>query len=245
MRPFLLIATRPEDDAARGEYEAVLRFTGLEPEQLRHVRIHDAPLPPIDLEEISGIILGGSPFNTSDPDEEKSPEQRRAESDLAALLDEVVEADFPFFGACYGVGTLGVHQGGLIDRTYGEAVGGVTVTLTEEGLADPLVREAGVPAQFTGFVGHKEAVTQLPAHAVLLGSGENAPVQMFRVRENLYATQFHPELDAAGLEHRIRVYRDNGYFDPAEMEDLIARVREVDTHHAAALLGAFARRYAR
>ena len=34
---------------------------------------------------------------------------------VADLLDRVVEADFPFFGACYGVGTLACHQGAVVD----------------------------------------------------------------------------------------------------------------------------------
>ena len=42
--------------------------------------------------------------------------QHRVEAELAGLLDDVVAADFPFLGACYGVGTLGVHQGGVVDR---------------------------------------------------------------------------------------------------------------------------------
>jgi GMP synthase (glutamine-hydrolysing) len=29
---------------------------------------------------------------------------------LHGLLDRVINADFPFFGACYGIGTLGNHQ---------------------------------------------------------------------------------------------------------------------------------------
>lgn len=245
MRPFLLIATRPEDDAALAEYEAVRRFSGLAPEQLVHIQLDRAPLPPIDLEEISGIIVGGSPYTTSDPDEEKSEDQRRAERELGELLDRVVEADFPFFGACYGVGTLGVHQGARVDREHGEPVGGITVHLTAEGLTDPLIREAGVPAEFDAFVGHKEAISELPEHAVVLASGETAPVQMFRIRENLYATQFHPELDGPGFADRIRIYENAGYFEPAEMEELIERVSAVDVHHAPELLAAFVRRYAR
>ena len=53
--------------------------------------------------------------------------QHRVERELPALLDEVVARDFPFLGACYGVGTLGVHQGGVIDRTYAEPIGAVRV----------------------------------------------------------------------------------------------------------------------
>ena len=39
MKPFLLLATRPEDDAAEGEYGSVLRFTGLTTAELVQVRL--------------------------------------------------------------------------------------------------------------------------------------------------------------------------------------------------------------
>ena len=65
----------------------------------------------------------------------------------------------------------------------------------------------------------------LPPDAVLLASSPTCPVQMFRVRENLYATQFHPELDLPGIITRIGVYRDYGYFQPKEHDDVVARVR--------------------
>jgi GMP synthase (glutamine-hydrolysing) len=245
VKPFLLIATRPEDEAAQGEYEAIARFSGLAAEDLVHIQLDRAPLPPLDLDAVSGIIVGGSPYNTSDPQETKSADQVRAESELSTLLDEVVARDVPFFGACYGVGTLGVHEGAIVDHAYGEPVGGIEVSLTDEGRADPLLRAAGVPDTFTAFVGHKEAVHRLPPHAVLLATGTGAPVQMFRIGRNQYATQFHPELDADGLVGRIHIYRDNGYFDPEEMADLIDRVSTVDVRHAPKLLRAFAETYAR
>jgi GMP synthase (glutamine-hydrolysing) len=45
---------------------------------------------------------------------------------------------------------------------------------------------------------------------------------MYRVGENVYVTQFHPELDADDLTARMRIYQHAGYFDPSELEDLVA-----------------------
>jgi GMP synthase (glutamine-hydrolysing) len=158
------------------------------------------------------------------------------------LLDRLVERDFPFLGACYGVGTLGVHQGGVIDRTYAEPIGSVTVSLTAEGLADPVL--AGMPPQFDAFVGHKEACTVLPPTAVLLAGSPTCPVQMFRVRQNLYATQFHPELDRAGIITRARVYQHAGYFPPHELDELVARLDTAVVTETARILANFVDRYA-
>jgi GMP synthase (glutamine-hydrolysing) len=239
--PFLLLSSRAEDLAADDEYEAFLRVTGLPAERLRRIRMEAAPLPAIELDDYAGIFVGGGPFDSSDPPLAKSAVQHRVERELGLLLDEIVARDFPFFGACYGVGTLGVHQGGVIDRTYAEPISAVRVRLTEAGLADPVL--AGMAEEFDAFVGHKEACSVLPPSAVLLASSAACPVQMFRVRTNLYATQFHPELDLPGLLTRVRIYQHAGYFPPAELDDLIDRLMPSVVTEPGRMLANFVARY--
>lgn len=241
MKPFLLLASRAEDAAAEDEYAAYLRYAGLAAEELRRIRLEAAPLPDFDLTEYSGVIVGGSPFTSSDPASHKSATQHRVEQELARLLDRIVEQDFPFLGACYGVGTLGAHQGAVIDRTFGEQLGGVEIELTEAGLADPVLH--GMPRRFTAFTGHKEACTRLPSHAVLLASSQACPVHMFRIKQNLYATQFHPELDAEGLVTRIDIYRHAGYFPPESAEELMADARTYTATEPMKILRNFVARY--
>jgi GMP synthase (glutamine-hydrolysing) len=243
MKPFLLLATRAEDLAADGEYAAFCQYGGLAPEQLHRVRLERHPLPPVNLDDYSGVMVGGGPFNSSTPPEQKSPVQRRVEAELAALLDEIVARDFPFLGACYGVGTLGAHQGAVIDGTHAERPGPVMVELTPDAASDPLL--AGLPQAFPAYVGHKEAVRKLPDNAVLLASSADCPVQMFRIKENLYATQFHPELDMVGMVQRVVVYRGYGYFPPEEAELVQERVVAVTVTEPMRILRAFVKRYAR
>jgi GMP synthase (glutamine-hydrolysing) len=240
-KPFLLLATRAEDEAADDEYAAMLRAGGLDEPGLHRIRLEAAPMPALDLDSYSGIVLGGGPFDSSDPEELKSSTQRRVESELRDLLDQVVDRDFPFLGACYGVGTLGVHQGGTVDRTYGEPVGAVPITLTPEGLTDPLL--AGMPETFEAFVGHKEALRDVPPTAVLLASSPTCRVQMFRVRTNLYATQFHPELDVEGIVTRVTIYREAGYFPPETLDEIIASVRGAVVTEPPRILASFVARY--
>jgi GMP synthase (glutamine-hydrolysing) len=82
---------------------------------------------------------------------------------------------------------------------------------------------AGLPAEFRAFVGHKESVQEVPPGATLLAGSATCPVQMIRVKRNIYATQFHPELDGPGIVLRINIYKDAGYFPPADADVLIAR----------------------
>ncbi|MDQ2698642.1 MAG: glutamine amidotransferase [Actinomycetota bacterium] len=243
MKPFVLLATRAEDVPADEEYALFLRYSGLDERDLIRVRLEAGPMPALDLDELSGIFVGGGPFNASDPAEAKSDVQRRVEAEFEALLDEVVARDFPFLGACYGVGTLGAHQGAVIDRTYSEPVSVIEVDRTAVGADDPLL--AGLPDRFTAFVGHKEAVTQLPRSATLLARGEGCPVQMFRVGRNVYATQFHPELDVQGITTRIHAYAEHGYFAADELELTLAAVRRLPVTHTGHILGAFVEQYAR
>lgn len=243
MKPFLLLGTRADDLAADGEYESFLRITGLPESALVRLRLEREPMPPLDPADFSGIILGGGPFNSSDPIERKSAVQLRVERELRGLLDVIVPADLPFLGACYGVGTLGTHVGATVDTTYSEPVGATTITLTDAGREDPLL--AGLPAAFDSFVGHKEAIRELPPHAVRLAASADCPVQMFRVGSNVYATQFHPELDAEALCIRVDVYANSGYFHPGEAEGIKAAARAADVAASHGVLRRFVELYAR
>ncbi len=241
--PFLLLSIRAEDDAADDEYRSVARFGGLDGDSLRRIRLTHQPLGRIDLAEWSGIILGGGPYNVSDPPDQKSDTQLRAEDELLDLVGRVVDADFPFLGCCYGVGTLGSVIGATIDRNHSEPVGAVSVTLTPNGHADPLF--AGLPDTFDAYGGHKEAAAVLPSTATHLASSPDCPVQAFRVGANVYATQFHPELDFDSLCTRIDVYQNYGYFPPEAAEELKAAARRHDAQHAPTILRQFVARYTR
>jgi len=221
MKPFLLIATRDHDQAAADEYRAVLRHSGLRADQLKHLRLEAAPMPSIDLDDYAGILLGGSSFNVSDRD--KSPVQLRVEAELGGLIDRVVEADFPFLGMCYGIGIIVDARGGAVGTGNGEPVSAAQVRLTADGLADPLL--AGVGDSFHAFVAHKEGCALAPSGVQVLGEGSVCPLQIIRIGRNVYATQFHPELDAEDLVIRMKIYRNAGYFDPDEYAELVAQAK--------------------
>ncbi|MDY6056070.1 glutamine amidotransferase [Micrococcus sp.] len=261
-RPFLLVQTRPEDDAALAELEALRRLGGFTEAELRVLRLdravdrHRADRPAdggpahrpardaegrvdweAELADVAGVILPGSPFTGSDPEESKTAVQRGVEAELMRMLDAVADGEVPFLGCCYGVGTLGRHAGGVVDTTYRELPGAIDVTLTDDGAADPLL--AGLPSTFAAYVSHKEAVRDLPPGAVLLATGEACPVQMFRVGRHRYATQFHPELDQDGLIERLRIYAHHGYFPEGEAEATFAVIRSRDTPLARRILENF------
>jgi GMP synthase (glutamine-hydrolysing) len=238
-----LLSIRGEDAAADDEYQAMMRFAGLDASGMHRIRLTHRPLGPIDFDDWSGIILGGGPYNVSDPEDSKSATQQRAESELLSLVEEIVDRDFPFLGCCYGVGMLGSVIGATVDRSHPEPVAAVTVTLTEAGRAEPLF--ADLPDVFDAFGGHKEAASSLPPEAVRLASSPDCPVQAFRVGANAYATQFHPELDLQGILTRIDVYKNHGYFEPESADSLKTAARQRHIEYPPTILKRFVQRYTR
>ena len=240
-KPILIMQLRPEDDASDSEYEAFLKYAGLAATDVCRMRIEKNGIPALSLDDYAAIIVGGSPFDISTPQDRKSAIQVRIEADFRRLFDIVIARDFPFLGACSGCGLLGSYLDAPISNRYAEPVGGVSVTLTDDGRNDPLL--AGFPPQIDVLCGHKEACDLLPQGAALLLTNAACPVQMFRVGENVYATQFHPEGDSEGFTVRIQAYKHHGYFPPEESEALIAAVNRQDTPYAREIMRRFVQRY--
>jgi GMP synthase (glutamine-hydrolysing) len=241
-KPILILQLRPEDVVSDSEYACFLKYGGLHAEDTCRIRIEQNGIPDnLEVDDYSAIIVGGSPFDISTPEDKKSSIQKKIEADFNRLLQPVVTRDIPFLGACSGNGLLGNYLGTCISSKYGEAVGCVTLDITEAGKQDKLL--AGFPEQIDVLLGHKEAVDSTPDGATLLMTGRNCPVQMFRVGENVYATQFHPEGDAAEFALRINTYRHHGYFKPHEAEILIERVSEKPTPYAQEMLRRFVESY--
>lgn len=245
MKPFVILQLRPERDVSDDEYGAILAKTGLAAGDTLRVCLDHQDLPEgFALSAYSGVIVGGGPGCFSDPPEAKSATEARIEAAILALMPDVTAQDAPFMGCCYGMGALGQHLGAEVSkRRYGEKVAAVPCTKTEAGRSDPLL--ANLPDRFDAFVGHKEALQEIPEGAVHLMSGDGCPYQMIRYGQNVYATQFHPEADADGVAVRIRAYRDKGYFPPEEAEPLIAAVADADVVDSARILANFVTRYAR
>ena len=243
-KPVLILQLRPEDATSDSEYACILKYGGLQLGDTCRRRIEQQGIPDdLNLDDYSAIIVGGSPFDISTPEVQKSTLQKKIEADFNRLLGQVVARDFPFLGACSGNGLLGHYLGTRISTRYGEPVGCVTLDITEAGQQDDLLR--GLPDQIAVLLGHKEAVDTLPAGATLLMTGSACPVQMFRIGENVYATQFHPEGDAGEFILRIDTYRNHGYFEPHEADELKKRVSRKPTPHAQEILRRFVDWYCR
>ena len=240
-KPFLILQLRPEDDTSDNEFAAILKYGGIDLADTHRLRIEKTGIPELSLDDYAAVIVGGSPFDISTPQDQKQAIQVKIESDFERLFDTIVSRDIPFLGACSGCGLLGSYLGTPISKQFGEPVGGAIVTVTDDGRHDDLL--ADFPNQIAVLCGHKEACDNLPQGATLLLTGDACPVQMFRIGKNVYATQFHPEGDATGFTVRIHAYKHHGYFPADEADALIAAVNREDTPYAREILRRFVARY--
>ncbi len=244
MKPFLILQLRPETAASDDEYQAVLAKAGLTAADTHRIRLDQQAIPAdLSLDDYSGVIVGGGPGCVSDPEDKKTPVEKQIETAVLGMMPEIIARDFPFLGCCYGIGILAHHLGGVVSKDkYSEDVGAVECQVLN---AEDDAMLAGLPARFEAFVGHKEAVQDLPEGCAHLMSSASCPYQMIRFGQNVYATQFHPEADSDGFEVRIRIYKDRGYFPPEAADDLIAMCRAADVHMPERILRNFVQIYGR
>lgn len=246
--PFLFIQCRPAGKIARDELQTIAEVTGLRIGQ----ELHSYLLPEqTDLDLVrdldfknrySAVIISGSPFRAQQPTGSDNPLQRQLYNQLMPFMHYLLDQDFPTLGLCYGLQMLGQAAGATLTDRTGEDLQAVEVTLTAEGLSDPVT--GNLEPVIRGFTGHGDSLAALPEGATLLGSGKRCRYQLLRFKKNLYGTQFHPEITTAGMQIRIDQYGD-AYYAAAEREAVIARCMSQDVTSSHRLLSAFTEHYRR
>ncbi|RLK48096.1 glutamine amidotransferase-related protein [Microbacterium telephonicum] len=241
MAPLVYLCVRPQQDAAHAEYASFrdamrLDETGLE----RWDLVRDA-LPDDAFTRWRGFVVGGSPYNVTDPESTKTDAQRRLEHALAAIARAAAEGRTAALFTCYGIGVATRTLGGEVTRGYPEDTGPTAVTVTADGSRDPLF--GSLADAFTALTAHKEGTQRLPEGAVLLAGNDACPVQAYRVGDRLYATQFHPEPTGTAFTERMAIYRDDGYFDARDYDRIASRVLAASLTEPPRILRAFARAF--
>lgn len=164
--------------------------------------------PALVLNGYHGVILGGSgdfDFDgnraTHDPARNMSVTFLKR---LAPLLAYVLEHDVPTFGICYGHQLLGAHHGVSVrhDREQQKTCSH-QVQISAEHSEHPLF--FGVPDVFHAHYGHKDVLHQIPEGATLLASGgSRCQISALQYKNNIFSTQFHPELRFSDMYERAK-----------------------------------------
>ncbi|MCZ9308629.1 glutamine amidotransferase [Corynebacterium uberis] len=231
MSKFLLLSPRRGAAVAAAEYRDFLQASQLAPEQLEQRMFDTADAQVGSTAGVTGIFVGGSSLNMTAPARDEW--HRR----VVDKLSELPHQPLPCLFVCFGAGLIAESFGGAVGNTHPEKSGETIVELTADGAQDELFGR--LPARFSALTGHTENVTRIPEGATLLASGPTCPVQAYRLGTHTWATQFHAEMDPLGMATRMGFYRNHGYFDDADFDDIVTELQAVDTTWSNAVLRGF------
>lgn len=197
---FLLLQVRnPGDPMSGHEIECFERCFDLASGQVEIFDLLSGAPSASQIDAVDVVLLGGSgDYSVA-----------RGGPWLGAALDAMVglyESSKPTFASCWGFQAMARALGGEVVTDRSRAEVGVTwMELTDAGVKDPVFGPLG--RHFQGLSGHEDHVVSLPDGATLLASSARSANQAFHFPgKPIYCTQFHPELDKAGLVSRIAMY---------------------------------------
>lgn len=197
---FLLLQVRNDHDPMRGhEIGCFARAFRCDATRIEVFDLLSGVPSLAQLDRVDVVLLGGSGDYSVAEGGEWLPAALEA-------MQELHETSKPTFASCWGFQAMARAMGGEVvtDRSRAE-VGCAWLELTPEGRCDPVF--GPLSPRFQGQMGHQDIVTTLPEGATLLASSLVVENQAFRFDgKPIYCTQFHPELDKAGLIARLAAY---------------------------------------
>ncbi|RLC49054.1 MAG: glutamine amidotransferase [Candidatus Cloacimonadota bacterium] len=183
-----------------------------------HFTIIDVPNGnelPYDI-ELDGIVISGASKMLTDEFDWLEP--------LSEWLRYFAKKHVPILGICFGHQIIAHAWGGkVLDNPNEIEVGTKQIDFRKEVKNDQLLKEyyPVINAQ----VSHVQSVITLPEDTIVLASSKQEPYQAFRIGENIWGLQFHPEFNADVIKKLI-VSKDKKYPGKIDVDRLLAEVKE-------------------
>lgn len=177
-----LLVIQPDPNVPIGQFGPWLEESGV---AIEVVRPFDGDHVPSQLDEDGLIVLGGDMSSLDDAEYSWL-------EDIRSLVRSVASDGRPALGICLGGQLMAQALGGeTAVGDHGLETGVASVRWRPGAADDPIFRD--LPNPFAVGTMHRDAITVLPPGAVWLGESTPYPNQAFRVADNVWGIQFHPE----------------------------------------------------
>lgn len=177
-----------------------------------HRAFRDGLLPRAD--DVSALIVLGGTMGANDDSDHPFL------SDLKSFIRQVVGARRAYLGICLGGQLLASAFGACVRSDRWAEIGVHNVSLTSNGKRDRLFH--GMPDTFSTFQWHNDSF-DIPREGILLATSQACHHQAFRMGDNAWGLQFHPEV----TEQIIHAWCAAGQFTIQQTEELVARFNSV------------------
>lgn len=160
------------------------------------------------LRAYAGLILGGSGDFDFDGGrallDDARVGSRRLLERLEPLFTYIFERDFPTLGICFGHQMIGAYAGAVVRHDPVQRKSrSHAVQVVAQHHATLLT---GLPDSFDAHYGHKDSLDRVPNGALLLvHGGEACQVSALQYKNNIFTTQFHPELTIDDMRKRLEL----------------------------------------
>jgi GMP synthase (glutamine-hydrolysing) len=180
--------------------------------RIRYVNFGRHPDAEPSLDGYHGMIVLGGPMSVNEP--RKHPHLRTE----LKLIEDAMRREIPVLGICLGAQLIAKALGAEVYPSGDKEIGWYDVSPTSQAGEDPLLADFREREKL--FQWHGDTF-DVPHTAVHLASSELCSNQAFRYTTNVYAFQFHLEVDEPMIhrwlrapENRIEIAGLRGKIDP-------------------------------
>ena len=172
--------------------------------------------------DLEGIIISGGQYSVYEKGSPLYPK-------------EILESPVPILGICYGQQSIAYLLGGKVEQTSNKEYGKTTLNVLAE---SPLF--SSLPeTQFTVWMSHGDVVTEAPSgFQIVAKSAAGHVASMQNTHRNIYAVQFHPEVDHTTygrkiLDNFLKICNAQRTWNSAKQYEMIVEAisRQVEGKH--------------
>lgn len=208
-----------------GTLDPLFRGAGL---RIRYVNFGRHPDAQPSLEGYRGLVVLGGPMNV-----DQLHEHPHIETEMR-LIGEAIERKMPVLGICLGAQLIAKTLGAKVYPNREKEIGWYDLSVTNAGHHDRLFRHFHKTERI--FQWHGDTF-DIPRGALRLARADTCQNQAFRYHDNVYALQFHLEVDEPLIErwlrvpqHRREIEELRGKIDPEKIrEETPRRIERLKT----------------